>query len=168
MLKKILPAIVIFLASATASAQMRAGATYPYAYGKVLDGVLLSAAESARTAEFSLGTVNNVSRGSNFGKIRVEVNYSYGGAGITALTVTPWCQLAIDGTYARYISRSVSAGTGKVSPYVDSYTVAGASAILMLEYDIRGCYKFKVVVDATGVPDAADAVTVVATAIAGQ
>lgn len=160
--------LVLLLVASVAQAQMRAPATFPYDYGKQLDGVLLSAAEASRTMELTLGTSGNVSRGANFSKLRVEVNYTYGGAGITALTATPYCKRAVDGTYARYTSRAVSSGTATVSPFVDSYTVAGASIVLMLEYDIRGCQQFKLVVAGTGSPHASDAVTVGAVAVAGE
>lgn len=160
--------LVSVLTVSVASAQMRAPATFPYDYGKQIDGVLLSAAESSRTMELTLGTSGNVSRAANFSKLRVELNYTYGGAGITALTAVPYCKRAVDGTYARYTSRALSSGTATVSPFTDSYTVAGASIVLMLEYDIRGCQQFKLVVASTGSPHAADAVTVGAVAVAGE
>lgn len=165
-MRKPLFALVLLLTTPAYAA--RSPAMSIYDYGTDLSGVLLSASAAARTTSFTLGLANNTVGGANYSKLRLEVSYSYGGAGITALTVTPYCRRAHGDSFARYTTRACEEGTCTVSPMVDSYTVAGASAVLIFEYDVAGCQAFQAVIAGTGSPNAADAITTGAVASVGE
>jgi len=168
MSRAVFAAVAVFLAASMAAAGA-APSTKNQDDGLVIEDVLLASAnEAARTAESTLGVTNGRMSGANWSKARVEVNYTYAGAGITDLTVTPWCQRAVNGTYARYTARDCSTTVCVTELLTDTYESPAASVVYMLDYDVRGCHKFKVVVAGTGSPDAADAVSVGIVKLAGE
>lgn len=105
-----------------------------------LSGVALNASAGTRTLTASFDYKAGVP--APFTKWRVSVFYTYS----AATTVTAVFSCAQDGTnYASLTSRSIAAGASTVSIVTDTYTTSGASADLMLEYDIQGCAKAKIV-----------------------
>jgi hypothetical protein len=166
-MKKMVAFLGFTLAASVASAQS-APVTRVQDDGTSVDEALLaSASEADRTAETTLGTTGRRD-GANWGKVRVEVDYTYGGAGITDLTVTPYCKRSLGSSYATYAVRDCSTTQCAVVSLVDTFESPSASFVTTLEYDVRGCNKFKVVVAGTGSPDAADAVTVAIVKVAGE
>lgn len=105
-----------------------------------LSGVALNATAATRTltASFDWQKTNLAP----YTKWRVSVFYTYS----AATTVTAVFSCSQDGTnYASLTSRSISAGASTVSIVTDTYTTSAASADIMLEYDIQGCRKGKIV-----------------------
>lgn len=161
MMRSLATVILVLGVSASAAAQYTAPSVKNMDDGLLVNGVLLaSGTEAARTAEVVLGIPNAFMAGANWSKVRVEVRYARAGAGITAVTVTPYCKRAVNAQYARYVARDCSTTQCAVKLLTDSFTVASSSETFMLEYDVRGCQSFKVVTAATGSPDAGDAVSV--------
>jgi hypothetical protein len=105
---------------------------------RLLNGVAGNAAAALRT--FTVDT-------STFVKLTLQVNYVWS----TGTAVTMTCSGSLDqgNTYASLTSTSIAAGTGTVSPYVDSYAVT-ASANFLLEYDVRTYDRIRCVAGCTG------------------
>jgi hypothetical protein len=101
----------------------------------------------------------------SWAKVRVGVAYTYSAA--TTVVATPSCQQSTGGTYYQKTTRACTAGACAVTKQVDTYTTAGASANIELEYDVRGCLNFKVVFTAGGSPAAADKMTTQTVGIVG-
>lgn len=126
-----------------------------------LSGVALNAAAALRTVTASFDIKPGTP--APYTKWRVSVFFTYG----AATTLTSVFSCSQDGTnYASLTSRSISAGASTVSIVTDTYTTGGASADIMLEYDIQGCRKAKVVLGGASA-GASDLVTVDWTAIVG-
>jgi hypothetical protein len=102
--------------------------------------------------------------GKRFSTILVTVIFDGTGTS-TAITATPTCSQ--DGTnFASVTSRAIAAGVGTVSPFTDVRTTSVTENYL-LDYDVRGCEKYKIVFSGT-TPSAADLLTVQAVAVVGE
>lgn len=126
-----------------------------------LDNVALNASAATRTvtATFQEGAT----RVSPYTKWRVSVFYTYS----AATTVTAVFSCSIDGTrYASLTSRSITGGASAVAVVTDTYTTSAASADIMLEFDIQGCRKAKLVLGGASAA-AGDLVDVDWAAVAG-
>jgi hypothetical protein len=122
----------------------------------LLSGVAFNAAAASRTV--ALTTDNN------WGFLRVQILFTWADA--TAISVTPSC--SADGTnYASVTTRTCTSGACTVNTMVDSRAVT-ASQNYELEYDVRGCQKFKLIVAGTESVAGTDVFTLYATGIAGQ
>lgn len=120
----------------------------------MLSGVALNASEGTRTLE--LVTSKNWSR------VKLEILYTYSAA--TTLTIAP--TFSLDGTYASETSGVTADGIRTLSQLTDTYTTNGASANLIVSYDVSGMQSVKFVFGGAGA-GAGDLVTVQAVAVSG-
>jgi hypothetical protein len=154
MIKRLLFSVVLILPATHASAakfyRFQSGtSTNKY---NLLEGAALNASVGSRTV-----TINP---SGTFTKLNVAVFYTYSAA--TAVTLTMSCSM--DGTnYAGRQTRDISSGAATLSSLVDSKTTSASNQSFMVEYDVRGCEKVKIVLDGTGA-GAGDLVNVQATA----
>lgn len=126
-----------------------------------LSGVALNATAATRTVTGVFDA--KAAAPSPYTKWRVSVFFTYA----AATTVTAVFSCSTDGTnYASLTSRSISAGASTVSIVTDTYTTGAASADIMLEYDIQGCRKAKVLLGGASA-GASDLVTVDWVAVVG-
>lgn len=126
-----------------------------------LSAVALNASAGTRTVTATFDYVPT--NPAPFTKWRVSVFFTYN----AATTVTGVFSCSQDGTnYASLTSRSIAAGASTVSIVTDTYTTGGASADFMLEYDIQGCRKAKLVLGGASA-GASDLVTVDWVAVVG-
>jgi hypothetical protein len=131
-----------------------------------LDGVALNDAQAAdRTLSVTLTDTNVVTTGrAVYSKLIVTVDFTYA----AATTVTAQFTCSLDGTtYGRRTSTSTSAGASTIYAETGTYTTGGASAVLNLEYDVRGCRAVKVLLGGAGA-GASDLVDVTWVAVAGS
>jgi len=118
---------------------------------RMLNAVAANAAAASRT--FTIDT-------STFVKMVLQVDYVWTAG--TAVTMTCSGSINQGSSYASITSTSIAAGTGTVSPYVDSFAVT-ASANFLLEYDVRIYDRLRCVAAVTG-GGANDTITVYASA----
>jgi hypothetical protein len=129
----------------------------------LLEAVALNGAAATRTITLTLGD-SNPGSAKGWSKLRVSVFYTYS----AATTVTAQLSCSQDGTnYAILQTRNCSAGTCTLSDATDSKATGNADRQPMMEFDIRGCQKAKVVFGGAGA-GAGDLVNVQAVAIAGE
>jgi uncharacterized protein (UPF0333 family) len=129
---------VAFLLSMLALAAPAHAAVQPFTnvvvYNNALAAVALNASAGTRTITKIL-TVG-IDQHPGYSKARLVIAYTWAAA--TTVTVAFSC--SIDGTnYGPLMVRTVSGSTATVTALTDSYTTGGASATMMLEYDLRGC-----------------------------
>jgi hypothetical protein len=152
--------LVVALALLTASTSSAAPLATVVDANNALSGVALNASAATRTVQATFGSPTSPSP---FTKWRVSVFFTYNAAS----TVTAVFSCSVDGTnYASLTSRSITAGASTVSIVTDTYTTGGASANIMLEYDIQGCRAAKVVLGGASA-GASDFVTVDWSAVVG-
>jgi hypothetical protein len=156
---RILAAVLFTLTASIASAANAPLAMVVDSHN-ALSGVALNASAATRTVTAVFGSPTSPSP---FTKWRVSVFFTWAAAS----TVTAVFSCSIDGTnYASLTSRSITAGASAVSIVTDTYTTGGASADIMLEYDIQGCRAAKVLLGGASA-GATDLVTVDWSAIVG-
>lgn len=122
---------------------------------KVLDAVALNASAATRTFALDVQSMS---------KLLVWVDFTYAAA--TTVVLTPSASPNGGTLYGRVTSTAVAAGAGTVSLYTDTYTTGAASAIFLVEYDVRGMDYFKVVFSGASA-GASDLVTVYCTGVCG-
>lgn len=156
-MKKLLLITALLLPSAAmadSAAKLRVAKYRNGSSMNLLSGVALNASAGTRTITLETD---------GFSKVRVLVNYTYA----AATTVTAQFTCSLDGTtYGRLTSRATSSGAATVSAVTETYTTSAASAILVYEYDVRGCAKVQVLYGGASA-GASDLVTVQAVAITG-
>jgi len=152
-MKRFLFALSLVLVSVTAHARWKVANDSCTAVNcKLLNAVAATAAAASRTV--TIATTGRV-------KATLQVDYVYSAG--TAVTATCTGSLNQGTSYASLTSTSVAAGTGTVTPYVDSFAISAASANFLLEYDVRTYDRLKCVFAVTG-GGAGDTLTVYAAA----
>lgn len=130
----------------------------------LLDGVAMNASAANRTVTVNLGSGD-----ASWSKLVFSIDYTDNAC--TKVEASPSCDLG-DGTFTSLVSRNVSAGAAIVSPLVDVLCDDSGTACddftYLLEYDARGCERFRLILSDGGSScGASDLVTVYATAVVG-
>lgn len=110
-------------------------------YNKI-ESVALNATAALRTLTVEVAQVKRTT-GDGYEKLVVVVDFTWAAA--STVVLTPTCSIDGGSTYASETSTSIAAGAGTVSPYADTYTTGGASAVFRVVYDVSGCTHYKIV-----------------------
>ena len=151
-MKRIIFALVLLFSASAQARRHVANTTCALEQCELLNAVAANAAAASRTFEIDV---------TGWVKATIQVDYIYTAG--TAVTMTCTGSLNQGLSYASLTSTAITAGTGTVTAYVDSFAVAAASANFLLEYDVRTYDKLKCVAAVTG-GGAADTITVYAAA----